>query len=68
MSPTSDTHRPLVAAHAVVGDPTLTTSGAAEVVALVTSPQPPPWLAPRLEGACHVAMCVTMGYMLVLML
>jgi len=26
------------------------------------------WLAPRLEGACHIAMCVTMGYMLVLML
>ncbi len=27
-----------------------------------------PWLAPRLEGACHIAMCVTMGYMLILML
>ena len=27
-----------------------------------------PWLAPRLEGTCHIAMCVTMGYMLVLML
>jgi hypothetical protein len=26
------------------------------------------WLAPRLEGLCHIAMCVTMGYMLVLML
>jgi hypothetical protein len=26
------------------------------------------WLAPRLEGACHIAMCVTMGYMLILML
>lgn len=26
------------------------------------------WLAPRLEGASHIAMCVTMGYMLVLML
>ncbi|MGH9017128.1 MAG: DUF5134 domain-containing protein [Acidimicrobiales bacterium] len=26
------------------------------------------WLAPRLEMACHIAMCVTMGYMLVLML
>jgi hypothetical protein len=25
------------------------------------------WLAPRLELACHIAMCVTMGYMLVLM-
>jgi hypothetical protein len=27
-----------------------------------------PWLAPRLEMACHIAMCLTMGYMLVLML
>jgi Domain of unknown function (DUF5134) len=27
-----------------------------------------PWLAPRLEGVCHIAMCVTMGYMLILML
>jgi hypothetical protein len=27
----------------------------------------PPWLAPRLEVACHIAMCLTMGYMLVLM-
>lgn len=26
------------------------------------------WLAPRLEAACHIAMCVTMGFMLVLML
>jgi hypothetical protein len=26
------------------------------------------WLAPRLEAASHIAMCVTMGYMLVLML
>ncbi len=28
----------------------------------------PPWLAPRLEGMAHIVMCVTMGYMLVLML
>jgi hypothetical protein len=27
-----------------------------------------PLLAPRLEIACHVAMCITMGYMLVIML
>ncbi len=27
-----------------------------------------PWLAPRLEAGCHIAMCVTMGFMLVLML
>ncbi len=27
-----------------------------------------PWLAPRLEAGCHIAMCVTMAYMLVLIL
>ena len=27
-----------------------------------------PSIAPRLEGTAHIAMCVTMGYMLVLML
>jgi hypothetical protein len=26
------------------------------------------WLAPRLEMACHISMCLAMGYMLVLML
>jgi hypothetical protein len=26
------------------------------------------WLAPRLEAGCHIAMCITMGFMLVLML
>ena len=26
------------------------------------------WLAPRLEAACHIAMCITMGYMLIVML
>ncbi len=26
-----------------------------------------PWLAPRLEISCHIAMCITMAYMLVLM-
>lgn len=31
---------------------------------VVTSERP--WLAPRLEISCHVAMCVTMAYMLVL--
>ena len=28
----------------------------------------PRWLAPRLEAGCHIAMCVTMAFMLVLML
>lgn len=27
-----------------------------------------PFLAPRIEMVCHIAMCVTMGYMLVLVL
>jgi hypothetical protein len=27
-----------------------------------------PWLAPRLEMGCHIAMCVAMAFMLVLML
>ena len=26
------------------------------------------WLAPGLKAACHIAMCVTMGYMLIVML
>jgi hypothetical protein len=26
------------------------------------------WLAPRLEMLCHIALCITMGYMLILML
>ena len=29
---------------------------------------PEPSLAPRLEMGCHIAMCITMGYMLILML
>jgi hypothetical protein len=28
----------------------------------------PPWLAPRLETGCHIALCITMGYMLILLL
>jgi Domain of unknown function (DUF5134) len=34
---------------------------------LWANPQERPWLAPRLEVGCHVAMCVAMAYMLVLM-
>jgi Domain of unknown function (DUF5134) len=34
-----------------------------------TGPEPrPPWLAPRLEAGAHIAMTITMGYMLVLLL
>lgn len=34
----------------------------------VGRPHEQQWLAPRLEVACHIAMCFTMGYMLILML
>jgi hypothetical protein len=27
-----------------------------------------PWLVPRLEMGCHIALCITMGYMLILLL
>jgi hypothetical protein len=30
--------------------------------------QSPEWLAPGLKATCHIAMCVTMGYMLIVML
>jgi hypothetical protein len=33
-----------------------------------TAPGQSQWLAPRLEMACHIALCITMGYMLVLLL
>lgn len=36
-------------------------------VASVSQGQRAQWLAPRIEIACHIAMCITMGYMLVLM-
>jgi Domain of unknown function (DUF5134) len=39
-----------------------------ELVGEEAVPDSRPWLAPRLEAACHVAMCVAMGYMLVLLL
>jgi hypothetical protein len=32
------------------------------------SPDQAAWLAPRLEMACHIALCITMGYMLILLL
>jgi hypothetical protein len=52
---------------------TQTVSGSAAnegttTLATRTGPARPPWLAPRLEAASHIAMCVTMAYMLVLML
>jgi hypothetical protein len=33
-----------------------------------TTTTPPLRLAPRLETACHIALCVTMGYMLIILL
>lgn len=42
------------------------TSSGSEVTAMGTD-DAAPWLAPRLEVWCHISMCVTMAYMLVLM-
>jgi len=35
---------------------------------LAAASAPGQWLAPRLEMGCHIVMCITMGYMLILML
>ena len=44
-------------------------SGGAGDPAPLPSPDPGTrWLAPRFEAGCHIAMCVTMAYMLVLLL
>ncbi len=51
-----------------VGGGSATAPGHSHATNEAASEPTAPWLAPRLEGACHVAMCVTMGYMLVLML
>lgn len=47
----------------------LAAGGGGAGVAAVEAPQADvrPWLAPRLEVGCHIAMCVAMAYMLVLM-
>jgi len=45
-----------------------TTAGNVAASDLRVTQEGPPWIAPRLEGTAHIAMCVTMGYMLVLML
>ncbi len=42
-------------------------SGGSDGVQTPTVGDDRPWLAPRLEIGCHIAMCVTMGYMLILM-
>ena len=46
------------------------TSGLAPDAVLTdgTATTPPLRLAPRLETACHIALCVTMGYMLIILL
>ncbi len=41
---------------------------ATRVVTVTGGPSEAAWLAPRLEMACHIAMCVTMAFMLVLLL
>ncbi|HUD16862.1 MAG TPA: DUF5134 domain-containing protein [Acidimicrobiales bacterium] len=44
--------------------PALSTGPVASVGSIATRP----WLAPRLEAGCHIAMCIAMAYMLVLIL
>ena len=50
------------------GDGRVATAVATAALATGSPPEERPWLAPRLEAACHIAMCVTMSYMLVLIL
>jgi hypothetical protein len=45
-----------------------TAAGPASGVLVSPQIEQPRWLAPRLEMGCHIAMCITMGYMLILML
>lgn len=55
-------------AFASVGGASLTAPERSEPTRERVDEERPAWLAPRLEGVAHVVMCVTMGYMLVLML
>jgi Domain of unknown function (DUF5134) len=68
LSLTDATHDPADPALALVGGHPMTTSGDLAASDHGVSRAMTPWLAPRLEGTAHIAMCVTMGYMLVLML
>jgi hypothetical protein len=69
----SEAPREPVAAHAAGHRSVRELDGAPAVGAGPGQPGPAaaplnPWLAPRLEGASHIAMCITMAYALVLML
>jgi hypothetical protein len=41
---------------------------AADLEEVITNDPSRRWLAPGLKAVCHIAMCVTMGYMLIVML
>ena len=56
------------AAPLMPGEELSTSPSLEEDQSLRLSPERPQWLAPRLEAACHIAMCITMGYMLIVML
>ncbi len=62
-----DTTDPVPSAAPEAGGPGIAARATA-VAATLPGSQERPWLAPRLEAACHIAMCVTMAYMLVLIL
>ena len=55
-------------AFASLGAGSPTTAEDARATDRAVRPEQAQWLAPRLEGVSHIIMCVTMGYMLVLML
>ena len=46
----------------------LTADGPDDAPGHAASATPSLRLAPRLETACHIALCVTMGYMLIILL
>ena len=68
MSPAYAAQVQAAPAFASLGGGTLTDSENSEAALEGVDEEGPPWLAPRLEGVAHIVMCVTMGYMLVLML
>ena len=48
--------------------PTTSSPGFPVATASPAGSVPEPSRAPRLEMGCHIALCITMGYMLILML
>jgi hypothetical protein len=68
LSPSRATQSQATPAFASLGGGSSVVSENANVTDQAMDTPSVPWLAPRLEAASHIIMCVTMGYMLVLML